>query len=276
MKILNFKNGLMIVLLIIFAMNLFSMQMVTGAWNSSISWTDQADGCVIAPQNDKVTLSNVYLGVGNSSNIPQSIKDAYPLASSDYLEPFKTNIVGSTVNQMKTFEIPATEGYNAGPYEGKSLYFEVTVFEILNYNDSAIVTRNNIVDLTYTLYTGCQAPIKPSGISGLLNNSATVGFIFLTIFVMVIMSFVGYISFSGRNKNLDTEKILKKESERESKNIQSLKQTLVLSTTLDSKKIICTKCGYESGLNEENCMNCGEKINLDSNPKKSTKVRRRR
>lgn len=218
----------------LFILNTFSIAPTTAAseWNSTLSWDAQAAGCQPVSGNINGVLNYVYLGTGNNS-VPTALKAQYPQASSSYLEYWKTEMVGLTLNKLKSFVIPSGKGYTSGQLAYQALYFETTILQILNdVNNSGITTRSSLVNVQYSLYTGCQ---KPSGgiLGGIIpyNNSTP---LLLGILVGIgILAVVGYVVYSGRNPNLNTEKIIKKTQKREEENIKSLKNTLDIKKEAD-------------------------------------------
>ena len=94
----------------------------TVAWDTTQPWTTQADGCNAVTGNINTELDYVYVGIG--STVPQSILNLYPSASSSFLEDWKTNLTGMTVNEFKSFiELNAySTGTLAGNSFGKQQY----------------------------------------------------------------------------------------------------------------------------------------------------------
>lgn len=235
-KIITKKN-LFALIISISVINIFSISLVT-AQNPSVSWTSQSTGCQPVSGNINGQIDYVYLGSGGT--VPESIKNLYPSANAGYLEAWKTNMVGMSLNQFKSFILTPDQGYPSGDLAGKNLFFETTILAILNNDGTGITSRTSVVNVRYSLYTDCQVITTTSGQTSNSQSSSTstdTGIvppsppdytipIIGGIISVSILGTVGYIIISSRNPNLNTEKIIQQNKIRESKNIQSLKESL--------------------------------------------------
>ena len=237
MHILLKKKLLIIILITTFIVTTFSVQQ-TLAYDPTIGWTSQATGCTPQSGNINAPLNDVYLGVG--STVPQSILSQDPNANAGYLEAWKADMIGLVVNQFKSFIIPAAQAYPSGNLAGKDLFFEITIKSIVV--GGSVTTSNSVVDVIYSLYTDCQVASTipsttsensvpsttttdtstthpaPPNYTGIIVGGGLVG--------VVIFSVVGYIIYSGRKTNLNTDKIIDKTRTKQSQTIQSLKASL--------------------------------------------------
>ena len=218
--------------------NLFFTPSVVIAYDSTIPWTSQGTGCSPVSNNVNAPLQ-VYLGIDNT--VPSSIASQYPNAQAGLLSDFKTNIVGMKTNQFKSFIIPDGYGSNAPDpsLDNKDLFFEITVNQILiNADSSGAATRSSVVNIHYSLYIDCSI-LSSSDIRSSTTSSSSVvsskttpppdntNFLILGgIFSVGALSVVGYILYSVRKPNLNTEKILEKTREKETVGIKNLKDSL--------------------------------------------------
>ncbi|MFX0184777.1 MAG: hypothetical protein ACFE95_16975 [Candidatus Hodarchaeota archaeon] len=127
------KLSFLIVILIIWGIEI---RCVTGAttagWGDivNVEYSLYLDAQHTDPPEDSGTLDNVYLG----ASVPQNVADQFPQANAGYLEKFKEGIVGTELNQEKSFVVDAADGYPIGHQSGlggKDLYFVVKLLAII-------------------------------------------------------------------------------------------------------------------------------------------------
>ncbi len=247
----SFRSKLLFLTLsLVFLISMQNIHQVL-AYDPTIGWTSQATGCKPVSGNIDGTIDNVYLGVG--STVPQSILNQYPKATSGFLELWKTNMVGMTTNKLKSFIIPASQGYTqpGSQLYGKDLFFEVTILLIYNGDGSGITTRNSVVKVLYSLYTDCQVAVSSPQSPGAVQTTSSTSAVAPTttasppnytgiivaggLIGLVILSAAGYMVMNGRKPNLSTDKIIDQTRHKETQNIQSLKESLVTKQDTVSK-----------------------------------------
>ena len=238
----SFKSKLLILSLSLILFITFLNIHQANAYDPTIGWTSQATGCNAVSGNIDGTIDNVYLGIG--STVPQSVLNQYPNANAGFLELWKTNMVGLSVNKLKSFIIPADQGYTTPGAQlyGKDLFFQTTILLIYNGDGTGVTTRNSVVKVLYSLYTDCQvassSPQYGSDVPTTSTSAAVVttkasppnytGYIVAGGLIgVVILSAAGYVVMNGRKPNLSTDKIIDQTRIKETQNIQSLKETLV-------------------------------------------------
>ena len=226
------KRILITSLVLIFTISFISVHQVIG-WDSTQTWTSQATGCTPVGGNVDQPLTDIYLGVG--PQVPTSI---IQLGATDkaasYLEGFKTNIVGMSVNQFKSFVLPNGYGANAPDpaLDYKDLFFEVTLTEIINDPGTNVTTRDSLVNVIYSLYIDCQAPVTGSAGTTITTSSKVAPpdntnlYFFGGLAGIIVIGVASYLVINGRKTNLNTDKILTKTKQKETQSIQSLKESL--------------------------------------------------
>lgn len=228
-------------------LNLSVLTLSVHATDPSASWTSQATGCYAYPGNINNQLLYVYLG----TSVPSSISSQYPNATANLLPAFKTALVGMKQYQLKSFVIPDGYGSNAPPaptgapsLANKDLYFDVTLDQILVGADSSgATTSSSLVNIHYTLYIDCVV----SGASSTQANSVSPApdntniIVFGLILGLGAIAGIGYVVYTVRKPKLSTEKILEKTKQKETKNIQSLKESLGTSPTETIQKKTTSK-----------------------------------
>ena len=218
----------------------FSIHQVT-AWDSTKTWVSQATGCIPQPGNVNVDFpGSVYLGIGQT--VPTSISSQYSGVTTQVLEAWKTNMVGMTLDQFKSFMIPASQAYTnpSATLYGKDLYFEVTITGILNDDGSHVTTRNSVINVKYSLFTDCQEPSTgtlTSTSSKVVPPDNSNLYFFGGLAGIIVIGVASYLVFTGRKTNINTDQLLTKTKQKESQNIQSLKESLETTSKPSSSSV---------------------------------------
>ena len=245
MKTNYVKYIIFLILAVLTILSSISVNPVSSTVYPNEPWTTQATGCQPVANNINGVINDVYLGVGTT--VPQSILNLYPSALATYLEDWKTNMVGMSINQFKAFIIPAADGYPSGNLAGKNLYFETTILQILNIDCNNVATRNSVVNVRYSLYTDCSvsggteiatstgssitiSSCSTSGANLANNTNELIPILMGIVFISIIAGGIGYVINKGRKPNLNTEKILEKTREKETVGIKNLKDSLATNT----------------------------------------------
>jgi hypothetical protein len=204
-----------LVLMVIMTLNLSEGHALPQQWNV------EETGCTPVENNEGVTLPNVYLGVGGT--VPPEISNEYSGASASYLEDWKTGMVGLGLNQLETIKIDKSRAYTnpEAPLYNKDLYFDVTIVNI--HNGGSITTRNSVVDVLYTLYTGCGTKSSSPFVGGTPENWLLIGA--GVISVVGLLGILGKLYLQSQNQ-IVSEETIQKTSERQDAKIQSLKEAL--------------------------------------------------
>jgi hypothetical protein len=232
LTIRNLKYCFFTILSVILLLNLFSVIPASSAWDSRLTWNEQAVNCL----DDTVNKESDYVFLGKSTTVPDYILVDYPNATARLLEAMKNNMIGMTVNQFKSFVIQKEFGYISGALSGKDLFFEVLLLKI--HTPPTITTTNtSLISIRFSLYVQCQDPASIQSNSGQQTTTGSetgnginiennpillVG----AILGVGILGAIGYIALTSRKPNLNTEKIVERTKEVQTKQIQSLKKAI--------------------------------------------------
>lgn len=226
------KKLIFLSLLALLLLNTFHTSVLVKAYDKNLPWAQQASQCSAVSGNIDQELDYVYLGSG--SYVPPYISNTYPQASASYLEAWKSNMVGMVLTGFKSFVLSPSEGYTTGQLAGKALYFEIILLKIWNDDGSNLARTTSVVNVKYSLYINCQpltagtdtATTSSSSAAAIPKPNDNTVLIAGSLGVIGIGAVASFFVYNSRKPNLNTQEILEKTKTRETKNIQSLKESL--------------------------------------------------
>ena len=181
--------------------------------DSNLRWYERASNCVFdqgrgfSDSTDKNPLNFVYLGIGTT--VPSNIETQYDQVTAGWLEYWKTQLVGLSEGQFKSFILPSSE-HSYPQFADKDLFYEIQIVKIFNL-ELAIHA-----DLSTTT-TSNPTPVVGD------DNSLIIG--------VVLLAFIGSSGVFAYLKlqnppSVRTEEIISTNKARESERIQSLKDVI--------------------------------------------------
>lgn len=229
-------NNRPLLLAVILLISSFFLLASSPASAAPTQWTDQATGCTPVTGNVDATLTYVYLGVG--STVPSQIQTNYPSASANYIEAWKTGMVGMRQGELR--EIFVADEDTPPSYDPGDLFFDVTIVKIHNPDATGLTTRNSVVDVLYSLYRNC-VPTQTSSSSAAQTTTSGTGSTTQAddgsddLLLFGGVGLVGLVLFGGvglvvlRNSggsSPQSEEAMRRTQQRSEERIQSLKDAL--------------------------------------------------